>query len=100
MDGFLLLELLLQRTKLYPRLCRKFRTQHFCGSGVLGFRYVGVQQVSYREKAELQFRAEAFNLLNHTNFQLGNNRINGLNFGQARSTFDPRNLQFGAKLSF
>jgi hypothetical protein len=59
-----------------------------------------------REKAELQFRAEAFNVFNHTNFQLpganfvGNNRINSLNFGQAGGTFNPRNLQFGLKLSF
>ena len=59
-----------------------------------------------QEKAELQFRAEAFNIFNHTNFQLPganhlpNNRINNLNFGQAGGTFNPRNLQFGLKLSF
>lgn len=58
------------------------------------------------EKAKLQFRAEAFNVFNHTNFQLpgaipsSNNLINRLNFGQAGGTFNPRNLQFGLNLSF
>jgi len=55
----------------------------------------------------LQFRAEAFNIFNHTNFQLGGatgpTRFNNLNnppFGQASGTFNPRQLQFGLKLSF
>jgi hypothetical protein len=62
-----------------------------------------------REKWNLQFRAEAFNAFNHTNFQLpgansfnsvGNNRIKSQNFGQAAGTFNPRNLQFGLRLAF
>jgi hypothetical protein len=57
----------------------------------------------------LQFRAEAFNIFNHTNFQLGvavvnspsgNNKLNSPEFGKAGGTFSPRNLQFGLKLSF
>jgi hypothetical protein len=51
----------------------------------------------------LQFRAEAFNVFNHTNFQLGEADIANLNnpqFGQAGGTFNPRQLQFGLKLSF
>ena len=59
------------------------------------------------DRFRLQFRAEAFNVLNHTNFQLGgttgpvnNNRWNLPNFGQAGGTFNPRQLQFGLKLSF
>jgi hypothetical protein len=60
------------------------------------------------DRFRLQFRAEAFNIFNHTNFQLGienvgssgNNRLNSLHFGKAGSTFNPRNLQFGLKLSF
>jgi hypothetical protein len=52
------------------------------------------------EARQLQFRAEAFNVLNHTNFQIGNNTINNPAFGQAGGTGDPRNLQFALKLMF
>jgi hypothetical protein len=61
------------------------------------------------DRFQLQFRAEAFNVFNHTNFQLGvadvgrpsdNNRLPSPLFGKAGGTFSPRNLQFGLKLSF
>jgi len=45
-------------------------------------------------------------MFNHTNFKLpganfaNNNRIDHGNFGQASGAFDPRELQFGLKLSF
>jgi hypothetical protein len=55
------------------------------------------------ERFRLQFRAEAFNVFNHTNFQLGPTELVSLNdplFGQAGGTFNPRQLQFGLKLSF
>jgi hypothetical protein len=56
------------------------------------------------ERVNFQFRAESFNLFNHTNFRLpgndGNNQVQKSTFGCACSTFDPRVLQFGAKVSF
>jgi len=59
------------------------------------------------DRFQLQFRVEAFNIFNHTNFQLGenvgpsnNNRTQNPDFGKAGGTFSPRNLQFGLKLSF
>ena len=59
------------------------------------------------DRFQLQFRTEAFNVFNHTNFQLGGtngpangNNLNNPEFGKAGSTANPRNLQFGLKLSF
>jgi hypothetical protein len=60
------------------------------------------------ERVNFQFRAESFNLLNRTNFTLpgnsGHNNIVDSLFGHAGATsgngFGPRNLQFGAKISF
>ncbi len=49
---------------------------------------------------QVQFRAEAFNLLNRTNFRapVGNRSAN--NFGSITSTFDPRQLQLGLRVTF
>lgn len=58
------------------------------------------------ERVGLQFRAEFFNAFNRTNFKLpgaegaGQNEIRRAAFGKAGGTFNPRNLQFGLKLTF
>jgi hypothetical protein len=53
------------------------------------------------ERLHLQFRAEAFNVFNHTNFLIGaNTALRDPVFGHASGTAPPRNLQFGLKLSF
>ena len=50
----------------------------------------------------VQLRAEAFNLLNNTNFiqntQFAN--INSTSFGQITSAFAPREIQFAARFEF
>lgn len=52
------------------------------------------------EDVVIQFRAEAFNLLNHANFGLPNRSFDSRSFGRVSSAFDPRVLQFGFKLLF
>ena len=45
----------------------------------------------------MQFRVEAFNVLNHTNFGLPDNFIGSPTFGQILSAGNPRRLQLGLK---
>ena len=49
----------------------------------------------------LQLRAEAFNIFNHTNFRsFSSTNVTSSLFGRIGSVRDPRTLQFGAKISF
>lgn len=57
------------------------------------------------ERVDLQLLAEGFNVLNRANFGVPNNTfgpgVNPLpNFGRPTQAFDPRQFQFGMKLSF
>lgn len=52
------------------------------------------------ERINLQFRAEAFNLFNHPNFDLPDNFLGSPTFGRITSARDPRHIQFGLKLLF
>ncbi|HYK18179.1 MAG TPA: TonB-dependent receptor, partial [Bryobacteraceae bacterium] len=53
-----------------------------------------------RERFNLQFRSEFFNILNHTNFLIPDPRLNDAAFGTIRSTFPPRQIQLAMKLLF
>ncbi len=48
--------------------------------------------------AQFEFRFEAFNLLNRTNFRAPNGNRSAAGFGTITATYDPRQLQFGFKL--
>ena len=53
------------------------------------------------ESARLQFRAEFFNIFNHTNFIPPNSNLSsGASFGRITNAYDPRLIQFGLKLSY
>ena len=49
---------------------------------------------------QFQFRAESYNTFNHTQFHDVNTTLTDSNFGKITDTYDPRILQFGAKLVF
>jgi hypothetical protein len=52
------------------------------------------------ESVSLQFRAEAFNLFNNTNFRNANTNRSVAGFGQVRATFPARQIQFALRLIF
>jgi hypothetical protein len=73
----------------------------FVGPGYWAVDTSLVKNIRVSERLHLQFRAEAFNVFNHTNFLLGNNTsLHDPLFGSAGGTNPPRNLQFGLKVSF
>jgi hypothetical protein len=53
-----------------------------------------------RENMNLQFRSEFFNVTNHTNFGRPTATSTSASFGQIRTTYPPRLMQFALKLRF
>jgi hypothetical protein len=52
------------------------------------------------EKVRIQFRAEFFDILNHTNFGIPNTQSTSAAFGTVRTTFPSRQGQFALKVLF
>jgi hypothetical protein len=59
-----------------------------------------MKTASLGERIALQFRAEAFNLFNHANFNQPDNFFGSPTFGQILSAKSPRHIQFGLKFLF
>ena len=77
----------------------------FTGPGINNFDLALLKNTKITETKELQFRAEAFNIFNHAQFQIptssGNFNNTGVNgFGYATVARDPRIMQLGLKLLF
>ena len=70
------------------------------GPGLFNVDAVMVRHLRVREGLDLQFRAEFFNTLNHPNYSQVGRILNDATFGQVLSQFDPRELQFGFKVTF
>jgi hypothetical protein len=52
------------------------------------------------EEMRLQLRADAYNALNRSNFNLPGRIFGASNFGVISSALDPRQMQFAMKLTF
>ncbi|MEP7148735.1 MAG: TonB-dependent receptor [Acidobacteriota bacterium] len=65
-----------------------------------------IKNIAFNERMRLQLRAEAFNVLNHTNYFIADNSaifdIESTTFGQIAptSTFSPRIMQFAVRFEF
>jgi hypothetical protein len=70
------------------------------GPGFVNFNTSLMKTTKLREGLDLQFRAEAFNLFNHPNFNLPDNFLGSPTFGRILSAGSPRHIQFGLKLLF
>jgi outer membrane receptor protein involved in Fe transport len=57
-----------------------------------------VKSMRLSERANVQFRVEAFNLLNRANFDLPDIFLGSPTFGVIQSAESPRRIQFGAKI--
>ncbi len=84
------------------------RTQPFGNAGRNIGRSPGVytldmslqKEAAVGERFRVQFRADAFNLQNRTNFQNANSVVGNAAFGQTQSTYPARQLQFALKLFY
>jgi hypothetical protein len=60
-----------------------------------------IKRTRIKENLNIEFRADAFNIFNRTNFNIGQvQNINDPRFGLITNAFDPRIFQFALKLNF
>jgi hypothetical protein len=70
------------------------------GPGQELFNMALFKQFNFTEKSFLEFRAEAFNALNHSNPGNPNTTLGNANYGKVTSALDPRILEFALRLKF
>jgi hypothetical protein len=72
-----------------------------CGPGINNFDMSLQKAIPIGERVHGEFRAEFFNVFNHTQFlNPDGNFSDGADFGRVTHTRDPRQIQFAMKLSF
>ncbi len=72
-----------------------------CGPGISDTDIAIEKTIPVKEKMHFEFRAELFNLFNHTQFfNPDGNSTDGSQFGQVTQTKDPRLVQFALKFFF
>ena len=72
-----------------------------CGPGISNTDLAVLKSVALSETKRFEFRAEFFNLLNHTQFfNPDGNSTDGSQFGQVTQAKDPRLMQFALKFYF
>jgi hypothetical protein len=73
----------------------------FSGPWTFGMDATLIKEVAITERHNVEFRMEAFNVLNHPTFYVGDQNVNTTNFGVISSTFfGSRIVQFGLKYKF
>lgn len=72
----------------------------FAGPPINNWDFTVIKRTSFGERYNLEFRAEIFNLFNHTQFFNPAGDIASDNFGNITGARDPRLIQFGLKLDF
>jgi hypothetical protein len=70
------------------------------GPGLQEFDLSLQKDIRLKEATKLQFRAEAYNLFNHPNFNIPNRVAFTSNFGSISSAQDSRQLPLALKLAF
>ena len=70
------------------------------GPGLEEFDLSLQKDIQLTESVKFQFRAEAYNVFNHPNFNIPNRTAFTANFGSISSAQDSRQLQFAFKLLF
>jgi len=59
-----------------------------------------LKDVWFRKRQQVQLRVEAFNLLNHTNFELPENRLDQSSVGKIGASYDPRLIQLSLRFQW
>ena len=70
------------------------------GANMVNLDAMVVRNFALAERRDLQFRAEFFNVANHSNYNLIGRVVNDPTFGIVQNQLSPRQIQFAMKYSF